>query len=50
MAACRNCIWLREKAVSDQCSVVYCNRPDRTGNLKSHKDVEGCDQYKEREV
>ena len=49
MAACRNCKWLKETIISDQVSTLECVRPDRTGNLKAHNDVEGCDQNKERE-
>lgn len=45
MAAYRNCKWLKETVISDQASTLECVRPDKTGNLKAHKDVEGCDQY-----
>ena len=50
MPVCRNCRWLKETAVSDQVSILECARPDRTGNLKAHKSVESCNQYKEKEV
>lgn len=49
MAACRNCRWLKETKVSDVFSTLECVRPNGTGNRKAHKDVEGCEQYKERD-
>ena len=49
MSSCRNCKWLKETIISDQVSIIECVRPDNTGKLKAHKDVEGCDQFKEKE-
>ena len=45
MAACRNCKYLKETIISDQVSTLECVRPDKSGNLKAHKDVGGCSQY-----
>ena len=44
MATCKNCKWLKETIISDQCSTLECIRPGG-GNKKAHKDVEGCSQY-----
>lgn len=44
---CGNCSHLREKAVSDVSSVLWCDIPN--GNRKASRDVGGCEHFNRKE-
>lgn len=50
MSVCRDCAYLKEVRISNQCSYVECVRPQGDGNRKAHPDVGGCYYFTQKET